>query len=465
MRFCFSIFLGFLCSINNSWTKDIDDSFRSNSDLKSANILSGDDILSEVDDEEEIEIDIIDALNEVVNIIAKKSLHKRKEADMIDGALNGILQGLDPYSSYYSPESFKEFSIQTKGNFGGIGVEIIRDYGIFKIVSVMPGAPASLAGIVAGDVILEINRANIHGMSIGQVVQLLRGPVGDVVRLRIDSNGKIKDLRIKRANVTINVVHSAVLDRVNLVLKVTAFNEKIVSKIHSQIQKWLDGLKKLQLTPKGIILDLRDNPGGLLNPAVDLAKLFLPSGKKITTIVEKKAANNQDFLSEKNGSFAKIPIVVLINHSSASASEMLTAALRENRRAVVVGQRSVGKGVMQEVIPIYSIKNAAIRLTVASYLSPQGHPIDRIGILPDIVIPESLKTCYSECRIAFAVPSDNTPIINQDDDHIKAALALLSNPIEYNKIISTPGGVGKENSVSSQEPGSPPVGHLSSHKH
>jgi len=318
---------------------------------------------------------------EIMEIIRKEYVEEVDYDRLIIGAIKGMLQSLDPYSSYLTPDMMKEMEIETKGIFGGIGIEIGIKDGILTVISPIEDTPAWKAGLKAGDKILKINGEPTKGLSLMECVKRLRGPKGTKVTITILREGfsEPKDFTIVRDIIKIQSVKSKELEPGYLYLRITQFQEETTKDLREAIVVY--GKK----TPiKGLILDLRNNPGGLLDQAVGVADLFLKEG----VIVSVKTRGGQELVyqAQQAGTFPDWPLVVLVNHGSASASEIVAGALKVHRRGVILGARTFGKGSVQTIIPLEG--GAGLRLTTARYFTPDGNSIQDKGISPDITFEE-----------------------------------------------------------------------------
>jgi len=318
---------------------------------------------------------------EIMEIIRKEYVEEVDYDRLIIGAIQGMLQSLDPYSSYLTPDMMKEMEIETKGTFGGIGIEIGIKDGILTVISPIEDTPAWKAGLKAGDKILKINGEPTKGLSLMECVKRLRGPKGTKVTITILREGfsEPKDFTIVRDIIKIQSVKSKELEPGYLYLRITQFQEETTKDLREAIVVY--GKK----TPiKGLILDLRNNPGGLLDQAVGVADLFLKEG----VIVSVKTRGGQELVyqAQQAGTFPDWPLVVLVNHGSASASEIVAGALKVHRRGVILGARTFGKGSVQTIIPLEG--GAGLRLTTARYFTPDGNSIQDKGISPDITFEE-----------------------------------------------------------------------------
>ena len=331
------------------------------------------------------EIDIykkIDLFGEVLEKINKEYVDEINQSESMDSAINGLLQSLDPYSSYMSPEIFEEMQTETSGEFGGLGIEVSMEAGVVKVITPIDDTPASKAGIKAGDYIVKINDIQVQGKSLSEAVDLMRGPVGSGIELTIRRRGAKKALtfNVVREVIEVQSVKSELLDNNIGYLRLTSFNDNSSQQIKKQIKK----LKKNK-NLNSYILDLRNNPGGLLSQAIKISDFFLENGEIVSTKSRKKSENRKWF-ARKGDILDGKTLLVLINYGSASASEIVAGALKDHKRAILVGENSYGKGSVQSIIPLKN--NGAIRLTVAKYYLPSGKSISEVGVRPDIEVNE-----------------------------------------------------------------------------
>jgi len=331
------------------------------------------------------EIDIykkIDLFGEVLEKINKEYVDEINQSESMDSAINGLLQSLDPYSAYMSPEIFKEMQTETSGEFGGLGIEVGMEAGVVKVISPIDDTPASKAGLKAGDYIVKINNIQVQGKSLTEAVDLMRGPVGSGIELTIRRRGVKKALtfNIIREIIEVQSVKSDLLDNSIGYIRLTSFNDNS----SQQIKKQINILKKNQ-DLNAFILDLRNNPGGLLSQAIKISDFFLESGEIVSTKSRKKSENRKWFAKKGDITNGKT-LLVLINYGSASASEIVAGALKDHKRAIILGERSYGKGSVQSIIPLKN--EGAIRLTVAKYYLPSGKSISEVGVRPDIEVDE-----------------------------------------------------------------------------
>ncbi len=307
------------------------------------------------------------------------------DRDLIDNSLNGMLTGLDPHSSYMTAKQFRDMQVQTRGEFGGLGLEVTQDNGIIKVITPIDDTPAARAGMKSGDLILSLDNTSVQGLSLNDAVDRMRGPPGSTIKLLIKREGIEKpiDVSMQREIIKVQVVKSALYDGVGYV-RLASFNEQTDPGLRSAITKL-----KAQAggSLKGFILDLRNNPGGLLDQAVDVCDDFIPDGEIVSTRA-RHSEDSQRWNARGTDLVAGVPMVVLINGGSASASEIVAGALQDHQRAVIEGTRSFGKGSVQTVIPMKP-GDGAIRLTTARYYTPSGRSIQGLGIAPDVPVAES----------------------------------------------------------------------------
>ena len=354
------------------------------------------------------EVDIykkIDLFGEVLEKINREYIDEINQSESMDSAINGLLQSLDPYSSYMSPEILEEMQTETSGEFGGLGIEVSMEAGVVKVISPIDDTPASKAGLKAGDYIVKINDTQVQGKSLSEAVDLMRGPVGSSIELTVRRRGEKKALtfNITREIIEIQSVKSELLEENIGYIRLTSFNENSSDQIEKQIKK----LKKNK-NLNSFILDLRNNPGGLLNQAIRISDFFLENGEIVSTKSRKKSDNRKWFAKKGDITDGKT-LLVLINYGSASASEIVAGALKDHKRAIVVGENSYGKGSVQSIIPLKN--RGAIRLTVAKYYLPSGKSISEVGVRPDIDVNEE---------------GDNFKIRTETDNQLNYAIKLLN---------------------------------------
>jgi len=354
------------------------------------------------------EIDIykkIDLFGEVLEKINKEYVEEINQSESMDSAINGLLQSLDPYSAYMSPEIFEEMQTETSGEFGGLGIEVSMEAGVVKVISPIDDTPASKAGIKAGDYIVKINNIQVQGKSLSEAVDLMRGPVDSSIELTVRRRGVKKALtfNIIRKIIEIKSVKSDLLDNNIGYIRITSFNDNSSQQIKKQVEK----LKKNE-NVNAFILDLRNNPGGLLSQAIKISDFFLENGEIVSTKSRKKSENRKWFAKKGDITEGKT-LLVLINYGSASASEIVAGALKDHKRAIILGESSYGKGSVQSIIPLKN--KGAIRITVAKYYLPSGKSISEVGVSPDIEINEE---------------GDDFKIKTDTDNQLNYAIKLLN---------------------------------------
>ena len=311
--------------------------------------------------------------------------------DMIENALNGMLASLDPHSSYMNEKTFRDMQVQTRGEFGGLGIEVTMENGLVKVVSPIDDTPASRAGLKSNDKIVGIDGQAVRGLTLQQAVEKMRGPVGSPIKLTIRRDtGTPFDVTLTRANIKITPVKARIEDKDIAYIRVTSFNEQTTS----GLEKAMTELKKESKGKlAGLVLDLRNNPGGLLKEAISISDAFLNKGEIVSTRGRKKE-ESQRWNAKKGDISGELPMVVLINGGSASASEIVAGALQDHHRAIVLGTQSFGKGSVQTIIPLPG--HGALRLTTQRYYTPSGRSIQAKGITPDLVIEQLKLTALSD---------------------------------------------------------------------
>ena len=325
----------------------------------------------------------IDLFGEVLEKINEEYVEEINQSKSMDSAINGLLQSLDPYSAYMSPEVFNEMQTETSGEFGGLGIEVSMEAGVVKVISPIDDTPASEAGIKAGDYIVKINDNQVQGKSLSEAVDLMRGPVGSEIELTIRRRGEKKALifNIVREIIQIQSVKTDLLEKNIGYIRLTSFNENSGRQIKKEIEKF-----EKNENVKYYILDLRNNPGGLLSQAIKIADFFLDNGEIVST-KSRRASENRKWFAKKGDLTNGKVLLVLINYGSASASEIVAGALKDHKRAILLGESSYGKGSVQSIIPLKN--DGAIRLTIAKYYLPSGKSISEVGVVPDIEISEA----------------------------------------------------------------------------
>ena len=347
----------------------------------------------------------IDLFGEVLEKINKEYVDEINQSESMDSAINGLLQSLDPYSAYMSPEILEEMQTETSGEFGGLGIEVGMEAGVVKVISPIDDTPASKAGIKAGDYIVKIDNTQVQGKSLSEAVDLMRGPVGSGIELTVRRRGEKKALTfiIVREIIQIKSVKADLLEKNIGYIRLTSFNENSGKQIEKEIKK----LEKNN-NIKSYILDLRNNPGGLLSQAIRISDFFLDNGEIVST-KSRKPSENRKWFAKKGDLTNGKTLLVLINYGSASASEIVAGALKDHKRAILLGENSYGKGSVQSIIPLKN--NGAIRLTVAKYYLPSGESISEVGVSPDIEVEEN---------------SDEFKIKTETDNQLNYAIKLLN---------------------------------------
>ena len=327
----------------------------------------------------------IDLFGEVLEKIKKDYVDEVNQSEIMDSAINGVLQSLDPYSAYMSPELFREMQTDTSGQFGGLGIEIGMEAGVVKVISPIDDTPAARAGIKASDYIVKIGKEQVQGKSLMEAVKLMRGPVGTSIDLTIRRKNVKKPLEFKimRKIIEIQSVSSEIISKQKNLgyIRLKSFNE-------NSDKQFLKSLKKFERNTKikGYVLDLRNNPGGLLTKAINITDFFLDDGEIVST-KGRKISETRKFFARKGDETKGKPIVVLINNGSASASEIFAGALKDHKRAIILGENSYGKGSVQSIIPLRN--GGGMRLTISKYYLPSGKSISDVGVTPDILVEES----------------------------------------------------------------------------
>ena len=347
----------------------------------------------------------IDLFSEVLEKINNEYVEDVNQSDAMDAAINGVLQSLDPYSSYMSPEMLQEMQTETKGEFGGLGIEVGMEAGVVKVISPIDGSPAEEVGVKAGDYIVKIDGIQVQGKTLSEAVDLMRGPVGSEIEITVRRIGTRKALtfNIVRDIIEIKSVKSKVLEDSIGYVRLTSFNDNS----SDQLEDIVKDFKKNKNIDK-YILDLRNNPGGLLNQAIRITDFFLDNGEIVST-KSKKKSDNRKWFAKKGDLIDGDTLLVLINYGSASASEIVAGALKDHKRAIILGESSYGKGSVQSIIPLKN--NGAIRLTVSKYYLPSGDSISEVGVNPDIFVAEG---------------SDEFRIDTETDNQLEFALKLLN---------------------------------------
>ena len=326
----------------------------------------------------------IDLFGEVLENIKKDYVDEVDQSKIMDSAINGVLQSLDPYSAYMSPELFKEMQTDTRGEFGGLGIEIGMEAGVVKVISPIDDTPAAEAGIKAGDYIVKIGKDQVQGKTLMEAVKLMRGPVGTSVDLTVRRKNVKKPLEFKivRKIIEVKSVNSEIISKEKNIgyIRLKSFNE-------NSDKQFLDIIKNFEKKKKikGYVLDLRNNPGGLLTQAINITDFFLNDGEIVST-KGRNISETRKFFARKGDEIKGKPIIILINNGSASAAEIFAGALKDHKRAIILGENSYGKGSVQSIIPLKN--GGGIRLTISKYYLPSGKSISEVGVTPDILVQE-----------------------------------------------------------------------------
>ena len=348
----------------------------------------------------------IDLFGEVLEKIKNDYVDDVDQADVMDSAINGVLQSLDPYSAYMSPELFRNMQTDTKGEFGGLGIEIGMESGVVKVIAPIDGTPASKAGIKAGDYIVKIDNEQVQGKSLMEAVKLMRGPIGTSIKLTVRRVGKKKAIEfdIKRQVIEVKSVDAKILGEKNKIgyLRLKSFNENS----DQQLLKNIEDFEKKN-KPIGYIVDLRNNPGGLLSQAIAITDFFLNDGEIVST-KGRNISETRKFFARKGDKIKGKPIIVIVNNGSASASEIFAGALKDHKRAIILGENTYGKGSVQSIIPLKN--GGGMRLTISKYYLPSGKSISEVGVTPDIEVEEI---------------DDSFKINTKTDNQLQYALNLL----------------------------------------
>ncbi|WP_417263354.1 S41 family peptidase [Celeribacter sp.] len=348
----------------------------------------------------------LDLFGDVFERIRAQYVEEVDAEELVEAAIDGMLSSLDPHSSYLSPKDAEDMRVQTSGSFGGLGIEVTQEEGFVKVVAPMDGTPADIAGIEAGDFITGVDGQSVLGMTLDETVEMMRGPVGSEIIITVVREGVEEpfDVSIIRDTIKLTAVRSRVEDHA-IVLRVTTFNDQTYPNLESGLKEGIEELGGID-NVDGIIVDLRNNPGGLLDQAIKVSDAFLDEGEIVST--RGRSPEESTRVNATAGDLAEgKPIVVLINGGSASASEIVSGALQDHHRAVVVGTKSFGKGSVQTVMPLRS--DGAMRLTTARYYTPSGRSIQALGISPDIVVQQPPRQPVTE-------ETEDTPTFRSEAD-------------------------------------------------
>lgn len=345
----------------------------------------------------------LDLFGDIFERIRSTYVEQTNDQELIEAAINGMLTHLDPHSSYLPPDDFDDMRVQTKGEFGGLGIEVTQENGIVKVVSPIEGTPADEAGIQPGDLIVQVNGESVQGLTLNEAVDMMRGPVGSEITITISRQGTPDpfDVSLQRETITISPVETRVEDGV-IILRLKTFNEQTFPELESQFMADVEevgGMDKVT----GVVLDLRNNPGGLLNQAISVVDAFLESGEIVSTR-GREARDSERYNATPGDITDGKPMAVVINGGSASASEIVAGALKDHHRAVILGTQSFGKGSVQTIMPIAG--EGAIRLTTARYYTPSGRSIQALGVAPDIIVEQQAPDEVEETAEALPMRSE-----------------------------------------------------------
>ena len=391
----------------------------------------------------------LDLFGQIFDRVRSDYVDSVTDKELIEKAIDGMLTGLDPHSSYMNDEVWSEMQMDTRGKFGGLGIEITMEDGFVKVISPIEDTPAFKAGVLAGDFIIQIDETAVFGLTLNEAVELMRGDKGETIKITISRNGEEPfEIEIIRDIIKIQSVKHEIFQNIGY-LRITSFTEQTESGLIKSIKKIKEKLNNKQI---GFILDLRSNPGGLLTQSVKVSDLFLNQGEIVST----RGRDNKDikrFRAKKGDKINSLPLVVLINGGSASASEIVAGALQDHKRAIIVGTKSFGKGSVQTIIPFRNLneenKTAGIRLTTARYYTPSGESIQGKGIQPDILIEQGVFESkelkrISEADLKDSLESDSKENENKDsfeksfkDDYqLSRAIDLINGINIYDQILS-----------------------------
>jgi carboxyl-terminal processing protease len=358
----------------------------------------------------------LDLFGDIFERIRSAYVEEVSEKELIESAINGMLSSLDPHSSYLPPDDFDDMQVQTKGEFGGLGIEVTQENGFVKVVSPMDDTPADRAGIKTGDLITHVDGESVMGLTLNEAVDMMRGPVGSEITITVAREGEQEpfDVKLTRETITIAAVRSRLEDDA-VVLRVTTFNEQTFDSLQKQFDEQVEaagGLDKVS----GVVVDLRNNPGGLLNQAIAVADAFLDSGEIVST--RGRDPNDSERYNATEGDLAQgKPMVVVVNGGSASASEIVAGALQDHRRAIIVGTQTFGKGSVQTIIPVQG--DGAMRLTTARYYTPSGRSIQSLGVAPDIIVEQRAVDPAAETA---AVEEQQGPDVTRSEADLRGSL-------------------------------------------
>ncbi len=352
----------------------------------------------------------LDLFGQVFDLIKSKYVEEVKSKELIEAAINGMLSSLDPHSGFLAPKSYDDMQVDTKGSFGGLGIEVTQQDGFVKVVSPMDDTPAFKAGVLAGDFITFVDDKPVLGLTLSEAVDIMRGPVGSSVKLTIVREGLEDPIEVLVTRAVIKLTAAKVRTENEIVImRVTTFNEQTIPNLEEGMKKAVE--KLVEAEPKGFVLDLRNNPGGLLSEAISVTDLFLDQGEIVST--RDREGKGERYKASKGDIAEGKPLVILINAGSASASEIVAGALQDHRRAIVLGTKSFGKGSVQSVLPMG--QSGGIRLTTARYYTPSGRSIQALGVTPDVFLEfkrvekseEENRKTFSEADLEGALINDS----------------------------------------------------------
>jgi carboxyl-terminal processing protease len=327
----------------------------------------------------------LDLFGDIFERIRSGYVEEVDEKDLVENAINGMLSSLDPHSSYLPPEDFDDMQVQTRGEFGGLGIEVTQQNGFVQVVAPIEGTPADRADIEPEDLIIAVDGESVLGLTLNEAVDLMRGPIGSEITITVTREGVDEpfEVTLTREMITIAAVKSR-LEEDAVVLRITTFNEQTAAELKDQLAQQVAAAGGIDQV-SGFVIDLRNNPGGLLNQAIEVVDAFLDSGEIVST--RGRNPNESERYNATPGDLAESkPVVVVINEGSASASEIVAGALQDQKRAIVVGTQSFGKGSVQTIVPVQG--GGAMRLTTARYYTPSGRSIQALGVAPDIIIEQ-----------------------------------------------------------------------------
>ena len=352
----------------------------------------------------------LDLFGQVFDLVKSKYVEEVKSKDLIEAAINGMLSSLDPHSGFLVPKSYDDMQVDTKGSFGGLGIEVTQQDGFVKVVSPMDDTPAYKAGVLAGDFITFVDDKPMLGLSLSEAVEIMRGPVGSTVKLTIVREGLEDPIEVSVTRDVIKLTAAKVRTENDVVImRVTTFNEQTMPNLEDGTKAVMEEIG--EKGPKGFVLDLRNNPGGLLSEAISVTDLFLDKGEIVST--RDREGKGERYKASKGDIAEGKPLVILINAGSASASEIVAGALQDHRRAIVLGTKSFGKGSVQSVLPMG--QSGGIRLTTARYYTPSGRSIQALGVTPDVFLKfkrveeneEDKRKTFSEADLEGALSNDS----------------------------------------------------------